>query len=337
MSGEVLYYVHHHGAGHQARARAICAELTGPVTLLSSRPEPEDLRDWAPRPGRDRRRWITLPLDIAGPDAVYRNPDAGGRLHWAPLHQPGLQDRNAAVLRCIQRVRPAVLVADVSVEITVLARISGVPVVPVLLPGKRADPAHRLALDLATAVLAPWPEPAELPSWLGPWRTKIQFTGGVRARGGPAPSAPPGTAPGRTVLAAFGAEGPPPQLRRSAAAPGWRWVLPDAAAPADAWHAQLAAADVVVAHAGLGTIGDLAAARARAVIFPQRRPFGEQCATGELLRQLNIGPVIDTLPAPEDWPDLLEFARTSPTETWSAWAVRDGAAAAARLVASVAG
>ena len=345
MPAEVLYYVHHHGGGHLARARAICSEFPGPVTLLSSLPAPEDLSGWAGRPSGARRSWVRLPLDTWDEAAGYRDPDAGGRLHWAPLHQPGLQDRNAAILRTISRVRPALLVADVSVEVTALTRLSGVPVVMVLLPGERTDPAHRLALDLATAVLAPWPRPRPFPAWLRPWESKIHFTGGVHA--GPGRATSPSSAVGarrtalgplsavgarRTALVAFGAGGPPAM---PAAAPGWRWILPDAAAPPGVWGARLAAADVVVAHAGLGTVGDLAAARARAVILPQERPFGEQLATGDLLRQLGVGPVVERWPVADDWPGLLDRAMTS-APAWDGWGVQGGASAAARLLADVA-
>lgn len=337
MPGEVLYYVHHHGAGHGSRARAVCEEFPGPVTLISSLPEPDDLPSWQPRPGRVSRSWVQVPLDV-WPDAdpaPYRDPDAGGRLHWVPLYQPGLQDRNAAVLETIRRIRPRLLVADVSVEIAVLARISGVPVVPVLLPGERTDPAHRLALDLAVAVLAPWPRPRRLPGWLEPWQDKIHFTGGIRAAGTDPAILPAAHGASRTVLPAFGATGPPSMLSQAAAAtPDWRWLRPDPTAPGG-WPAALAAADVVVAHAGLGTVADLAAVGARCVILPQERPFDEQRATGELLRQLGIGPVVVPAPRDDEWPGLLERAATSDPD-WSAWEVQQGARAAARLLQEIA-
>jgi len=332
---EVAYYVHHHGGGHLTRARAICREIDGPVTLLSTLPGPVDLPSWAPAGTGCRRSWVRLAADVT-PEEVpgrYAEPDAGGRLHWAPLHHRGLQERNATVLDTIRRIRPALLVADVSVEVATLARISGVPVVYVLLPGERTDPAHRLALDLATAVLAPWPRPPELPGWLEPWLGKTRFTGGIGTAGIATVRRPVTHRDRPTVVAAFGASRPPGDLRAAVSAtPGWRWRLPEPTHSMTAWRAQLADADVVVAHTGLGTIADLATVQARAVMLPQERPFGEQRATGELLQHLRIGPVVEGWPDATRWPGLLERAASAPPGAWRAWGVENGARAAAELI-----
>lgn len=337
MPGEILYYVHHHGGGHRSRAREICRQLPLDVTLLSSLPCPADLTSWE-HPGT-RRRWVTLPWDTGdGVDpaarAEYRDPDAGGRLHWAPIGHRGVQARHAALLACIAEVSPSLLVSDVSAEIAGLARISGVPTVMVLLPGERTDAAHRWAFDLSRGLLAPWPRPPVLPKWLHPWTSRTFFTGGIGAgastgAGDTAGSATSG--PGRQVLVAFGAGGRPERALREAAAatPGWTWEFPASAVDGDLWRRRLAAADVVVAHAGLGTVADLAAARGRAVVIPQPRPFGEQRATGRLLDDLDIARPPDSWPASRDWNRLLDNASTSGGDGWSAWGAEDGARRAA--------
>src|SRR5947208_34050 len=81
--------------------------------------------------------------------------------------------------RTLLRAAPSVLVVGVSVEVTALARLMGVPVVSVVLPGRRGDPAHRLGHALAEALIAPWP--ASLPGVLldgaGPAADKIRHVG----------------------------------------------------------------------------------------------------------------------------------------------------------------
>src|SRR3712207_8569721 len=52
--------------------------------------------------------------------------------------------------------RPDVLVVDVSVEVALLARLLGVPVVLVAQRGRRDDDPHRRAYAAAAAVAAPW-------------------------------------------------------------------------------------------------------------------------------------------------------------------------------------
>ena len=140
------YYAHHLGEGHVACATAIAPHLRSPLTVLSSRPRPS---------GWDGG-WIELARDDDDEPAV--DPTAGGTLHWAPLHHPGLRDRMATVAAWIEAARPRLMVVDVSVEVALLARLLGVPVVEMALAGDRSDAAHRLGYQAATAVLAAWPE-----------------------------------------------------------------------------------------------------------------------------------------------------------------------------------
>lgn len=354
MPGEILYYVHHHGGGHRSRAREICRQLAGDVTLLSSLPVPADLTSWE-HPGT-RRRWITLPRDTGDgvdPDAPvdHRDPDAAGLLHWAPIGHPGLQARHAALLACIADVSPSLLVSDVSVEIAGLARISGVPVVMMLLPGVRTDAAHRWAFGLSRGLLAPWPQPPTVPQWLAPWTSRTVFAGGIGGGSGAdaqdervgsddrAACDDRSAHAHRRVLVAFGAGGGPERELRAAAAatPGWIWDFPGPAAPTEFWRRRLADADVVVAHAGLGTVADLAIAGGRAVVIPQSRPFGEQRATGRLLRDLGIVRAREAWPARSAWEALLESTFSAEPTDWSGWGVHDGARRAADWLLEQAG
>lgn len=69
------YYVHHHGRGHATRAGVIGAELTRRghvITYLGSGALPDGDQ-------------VALASDADEADAPFVDPDAGGRLHWAPL------------------------------------------------------------------------------------------------------------------------------------------------------------------------------------------------------------------------------------------------------------
>lgn len=60
---------------------------------------------------------------------------------------------------------------------------------------------------------------------------------------------------------------------------------------ADPWD-ELCRADVVVTAAGQSSIADLAAADAHIVVAPEERPFDEQDATADSLRNLGLAEVV---------------------------------------------
>src|SRR6478735_10852710 len=155
------WYVHHHGSGHRTRMSAVRGHLDG-VVVLSTLEAPAD-----------GSAWVRLPRDD---DGEPRDQSAGGSLHWAPLRHPGLRARAAAVSAWIERERPDAVVADVSVEIAVLARLHGVPVVLVAQRGIRHDAAHALAYAQAAAIAAPWTAATHL-SGEGPPERLLSFTG----------------------------------------------------------------------------------------------------------------------------------------------------------------
>jgi Glycosyltransferase family 28 C-terminal domain len=322
------YYIHHLGHGHMAMARCIAAELTDRVTGLSSLARP---RDW---PGQ----WLRLPRDDTGEPAI--EPTARGQLHWAPLGHPGLRDRMAAIAGWIQRAAPSVIAVDVSVEVAALARLMGVPVVSVVLPGRRDDSAHRLGHTLAETLIGPWPAflSADL---LGedPVAARIQAVGAFSRFDGRMPE--PGArrrGPSALVLqGSGGSEVTARQLREAAAAtPGWQWAVlggPTGSWVADPWPL-LCHADVVVTHGGMNAIAEVAAARKPAVVVPQARPHGEQQATGRALARAGLAVVTDGWPHPTSWPAVLRSALDLGGERWAAWSPGTAANDAAKIIES---
>jgi hypothetical protein len=321
------YYVHHRGDGHAARATAIANRLDEAVTGLSSRPAPS---------GWDGD-WVELARDDAPPSAAGADPCAGGALHWAPAGHVGLRRRMAALARWIGAARPRLVVVDVSVEVAAFARLMGVPVALVALPGRRTDDAHRLAFRLASVIVAAWPAWATPMTGAEPWSAKLRPVGALsRFDGRPPPAA---GSRSRRVLVLCGSGGSAlsaAQVAEAATAtPGWDWMTlggPGRWEP-DPWHA-LASAAVVVTHAGQNALAEVAAARRPAIVVPQSRPYEEQHFTARELGKAGLALVEQQWPRPGRWSGLLEEAARRGGDRWVRWNDGLGADRAARLLGS---
>lgn len=332
----IAYYVHHHGSGHAHRAVAIAAHATTSVVGLSSAPVP---------PGW-RGRWIRLPGDSEGVvDPWAADVTAAGTLHWAPRQHAGLRSRMARIGDVLAGGKVRLVVTDVSVEVSLLARLYGVPVVVMAQPGQRLDRAHRLAYDLAERLLAPWPRQPE-PGWPRSWCAKTVHVGAISRYDGrrtPEPTA------GRRVVALWGSGGldigPDDLVAAAGATPRWTWDVVGPPEPVRAGVANLrwcgwleavwpmlCAADVVVTHAGQSALAEVAAARRPAVVVPQDRPHGEQRATADALVRAAIGVVVPTWPQRHEWPALLDEAARQGGNAWSRWSPGDGATRAAAVL-----
>ncbi len=331
------YYVHHHGAGHLARAQAIIAHLDTPVTVLSSLPRPSD---W---PGE----WVVLAPDDRAVHPV--DVTARGSLHWVPRHDHGVRTRARQITSWIDAARPALLVVDVSVEVTMLARLTGTPVVVVAMPGVRDDRPHRTAYDCAEALLAPWPRDFDLGPTQAEWAAKTWQVGAFsRFDGRPRiPSPRPGTLGVRRPRALLlwgsgGSEATAPMLAEvRSATPGWSWSLAGPGrqrGPQALWR-ELCLADVVVTHAGQNAVAEVAAAGTPAVVVASPRPFEEQVHTSRALSRHGVAVGLDSWPEPTRWPELLDRARCMGADRWKSWSYGDGACRSAaqldRLAASL--
>jgi hypothetical protein len=336
------YYIHHQGVGHLHRAQAIAAALSTEVTGLSS----------FERPAEWTGPWLRLPRDDEGIDPI--DPTADGRLHWVPLHDSGLRERMSQLSDWIRREAPRLIVTDVSVEVSLLARLHGVPVVSFVLPGDRGDAAHSLAHDVSSMILAAWPEGMDgLARGLSAEvAAKVRAVGAISrlpvagAGSGfpPADAAEHSGAPSRVVvLAGRGGSSVTARMLESAAlqTPGWEWIglgTPGGRWVDDPWPV-ISSADVVVTHAGQGAIADVAAARRPAIVIPETRPHAEQAATAEAIRRSERWPaiVVDRFPS-EGWAELLAAAARLDGDGWRDW--NDGAGAeraAAHIMRAMAG
>jgi hypothetical protein len=323
------YYIHHVGAGHLHRALAVAQRTEVDVTGLSSLPAPEG---W---PGP----WVQLARDDRAPRAV--DPTARGNLHWVPQRDDGLRSRMAGLSSWIESARPDVLISDVSAEVTLLARLHGVPVVSVVLPGRRGDRAHRSAYAVSSGLVAAWPREA-VGMVHGLSRAdglRLHHVGALSRLDVAAPrSAGTGR---RTVLVLSGRGGGHPtieQVRSAAAdAPDWSWrVLGGPGEWLDDPASTIDAADVVVLQAGESAIADVAARRRPAIVVPAPRPFDEQLATSQALA---VGPwpcrVEEGFPA-AGWAQRLADVAALDGHVWRRWCDGHAADRMAELLASFA-
>ena len=328
-SGVVGYYVHHVGSGHLHRARAVAEAMGRPVVGLSSLPRPAGwLGDWVVLDRDD---------DATGADDVT----AHGHLHWVPRHDPGLRRRMSAIAGWIGAARPGVLVSDVSVEVTLLARLHGVPVVSYVLPGDRTDPAHLLGLGVSDALVGCWPEHVTgmtpgLPEEL---RSRITCVGALSRLpvAEPGPRRPGG--PRATVLLGRGGGRPAPSDLDAARADGagWEWTV---LGPDHGWSddvaATLLATDVVVTQAGENAVAEVAACRRPAIVVPAQRPHDEQVTTARVLAAEGWPVLVEPAFPSDGWPARLEAARRLPGTDWAAWCDGKAATRVAEVVERVA-
>lgn len=321
------YYVHHQGQGHLRRLTALVTHLRTPVTGLSS---------LAPPP-RWSGGWVTLPRDDEPPPGPGDDLTAGGVLHWAPRRHAGLRSRMAAVAGWINQARPTLVVTDVSVEVTLLARLLGVPVAVMAMAGERSDRPHQLAYDLADRLVASWPREAASPGWPQAWHDKTVYVGAFSRFDGRVPS-PVGR--GRRVLVLWGAGGDDvsDDERRAArtATPDWQWTYRKGGGADGIWE-ELMSADVVVVHGGNNAVAEVAAARRPAVVVAQQRPFDEQVHRARAVHEAGIATGLERWPAAQAWPDLLDEALARDPQRWALWSRGDGAQRAAEALDQLAG
>ncbi len=336
MSRIIGYYVHHQGRGHLARALAIARYQPECFVLLGS--------GLAGQTGDVR--FIELAADLPDP-ATYFDDYArhSASLHYAPLGHAGIRNRVAALTAWIARAQPALIVCDVSVEIAMLARLTGTPAVYVRLNGDRGDPPHCEAFRAAKALLAPFhaelDDPAT-PAWV---REKTAYFPGI------ATSNRAGLSAADIILVVNGAGGEELDGETIASAaramPAWRWrVIGPASAPLGlpanmtilGWiehaEAEIADATVIVGAPGDGLVGAVIAAKKRFLALPQPRPFNEQHAKASRLAALGAAIALQAWPPAEAWPALIERALSLDLSPLKALHDPDGAKKACNFLTS---
>jgi hypothetical protein len=266
--------------------------------------------------------------------------DAHATLHWVPRHHPGLAARTAQVAKWIHEERPSLVVVDVSVEVSLLTRLAGVPVVVMAMPGDRRDRAHAMAYELADALIAAWPEHVAT-GWPRRWIEKTHFVGPISRFASRQPSVRHSFSSRNHGLLLWGTGGEDRAAdfaALEAATSAWDWSLAWAGhrLDDDALWQELCAADVVVTHGGQGAVGDVVASGAPAVVVADPRPFDEQLHTVRALAADGVALALEEWPDPARWPLLLKQARELRQRNWGRWRSGAGAVGAARAIEALA-
>lgn len=323
------YYVHHHGSGHLHRAMTVAPHLPDEVTGLSSLARPEG---WS-------GPWVRLPRDDTAASYDAADATAAGLLHWAPLGDVGLRGRMAALAGWMEHHAPAAVVVDQSVEVGLLARLHGVPVVALTAPGRRTDSPHLLGFGSATELVGPWPQGwtgRMLPDLPAAHADRFHAVGAVSRFSLPPGSVPsPRARPHAVLLAGTGGDGFTAEsvARAQEQTPGWDWTV--LSSSLGRWHPHpesvLAEADVVVLHPGQNSLAEVASLRVPAVVVPAPRPFHEQHVTAAALADGWPAVVVDAVPD-LGWRDLLHEALHLDGGMWGDWCDGGAPARIARVV-----
>jgi UDP-N-acetylglucosamine--N-acetylmuramyl-(pentapeptide) pyrophosphoryl-undecaprenol N-acetylglucosamine transferase len=301
--------------GALARARAIVPRLRGEVTLFHRGPAPD----------LDEADLVALPLSPAG---EYALSDAEA--------DPVIGPETALLLaRWAVERQPDLLIVDGPMDLALLGRCTGLPIVPLRRPGAMVGPVVGAVQDLAAAWLAPFPaslESADVPPEV---RRRTLYAGFVsrfegRGLGRRAARRRLGLPEeGRHVTVLIGGETPPVEAARfeqaAATASAWSFSVVGSCTGVQkdgerlrfhGWcedvYPHLRAADVVIATSSVSAVADVAAAGRPLALVPGRDAASMELATG--LEQLGAAVVLDDWPGALTWPALLADLLDQPTK-----------------------
>ncbi|MGC1218087.1 MAG: glycosyltransferase [Phormidesmis sp.] len=255
----------------------------------------------------------------------------------------------------LNRWRPGLLVSDVGLEASILARLCGIPTIYGRQHGDRQDKGHRLAYEWACSLLAPFSpemEQENCPQWI---REKTFYSGGFnrfagREKAAIAPTAYSRQKPNILVMTGFGGTEITPQAIALAATatPQWNWhVLGVGMAQKtsdnlryhgtieDVWP-YLCHADLVVANAGHNSTMEVAAAGVPSLCIPAPRPFDEQLCKARTLQRLGLCVVANQWPRPSAWPELMQQAIALDSNRWNRLQDAEAPIRAANHIAEIA-
>jgi hypothetical protein len=247
---------------------------------------------------------IDLPLDTpVSDDEDHLGDNPVDCLHYAPLNVSGLRKRNLVLTRFFSDTYPLLLIVDVSVEVTLLARLCGVPTMVTRQHGNRNDLPHLSAYESASALLAPYPQWMEAPqdAWL--LRKTIHTGGFSRYVDRPLDSSL--ETPYRVAILT-GAGGTSIDLGfvRHLGMSCKKWTFEIIGLPVQDSHDVpanvhlhglledpfdlLIQCQIVIGNAGHNTVMEMATLKKRFIVIPETRPFDEQMEKASILSEMGL-------------------------------------------------
>ncbi len=317
----IAFYLNLQGAGHCRRFEAIAHHLPNDCELAAVGMDgPPLILDI----GKQVKR-VSVPGFTSPSDNPFLQQQTSHSYHGLAINRGGNAAFTLAMVSFLSEWQPDLLVVDVGLEASILARMCGIPTVYSRQHGRRWDKGHTLAYEWACGLLAPFSmqmEQDDCPQWI---REKTFYSGGfcrfsARSRTQTAPSDYAQDRPNVLVMTGFGGtEITAGAIARAASAnPQWRWHLlgnyPKAEGVVshgvveDVWP-YLCCADLVVANVGHNSTMEIAAAGIPAVCIPAWRHFDEQICKAQVLERLGLSVVLDSWPQADEWPKIWEKSR----------------------------
>ncbi|CAG5067599.1 hypothetical protein DYBT9623_00320 [Dyadobacter sp. CECT 9623] len=327
MRPNFAFYVHHHGSGHVMRAIAIASQLgEANVSFLGS--GLHAFTSLIP----PHITCYHLPSDIARDEDEFSQLAALDFLHYAPLNVRGLTDRSAVIADFFKKQFPVLLIVDVSVEVTMLAALCGIPALVIRQTGNRNDIPHLNAYQSAQTLIAPSPAALMNRSDFDWVEAKTFYSGGFSRFQGMQIDRPT-VANTVAVMTGTGGTSIGPQLIEMLAAefPDKTFhILGKMAQPFSGDYRNvvlhgnlenpaeiLVSCETVIGNAGHNTVMEMADLNKRFICIYEERPFDEQLHKAKLLEANNMAVVIagDELSG-ADWGDLFTKAANLPPDRW---------------------
>ncbi len=359
---KIAFYLNLQGAGHCRRFEAIAQHLPSDCELavmgMNGLPPISDINQ--------RIKRVSVPGFAPPSTSPFLQQQTSPDYHGLAVNRGGNAAFTLAMVSFLSEWQPDLLVVDVGLEASILARMCGIPTVYSRQHGRRWDKGHTLAYEWACGLLAPFSEQMEqddCPQWI---REKTFYSGGFcrfsgRRRSPTAPTSYAQDRPNVLVMTGFGGtEITGEAIARSALAnPQWRWHLlgnyskveskieskaeskikskvegvVSHGVVEDVWP-YLCRADLVVANVGHNSTMEIAAAGVPSVCIPAWRHFDEQICKAQVLARLGLSVVVDSWPQADAWLEIWEKSRS--LSAWASFQDAEAPKRAAQYLAKVA-
>lgn len=326
MSYKYAFYIHHHGAGHMTRTLAIAAQLP-PSEVVFFGSSLETFKELIPQD----ITWIQLPLDIPNDNDRDWTASEMSFLHYAPIKVKGIVERNNLITEFFAKHHQCLLIVDVSVEITLLARLCGIPTVVVRQHGNRSDLAHAMAYESASLLLAPYAE-SMAQNMEHAFTEKTFYSGGFSKYSGMPIDQ---SQRSEDQIAVFFGQGGTcfdlqlivnirKDLPKTTSLHVLGTIQNYQAISGVSYYGNcknaydvLKNCDIVISNAGHNCVMELGDLRKKIICIPADRPFEEQEVKAQLLENAGVATVIEEKTLDQaNWSQIVESAKKLKVEGW---------------------